>query len=80
MRSFSFSPEAAQQFSTSVPEAQSSNFFQQVETALPGLGVVGRKDLPDGAVELNVEIAPGMDQPLRFERVNGQWKLASPNL
>jgi hypothetical protein len=75
-----FSPQAAQQFASNIPAAQSSNFFHEVETVLPGLGIVGRKDLADGAVELTVELIPGMDKPLRFERINGQWKLASPNL
>jgi hypothetical protein len=80
-----FSPEAAQQFSANIPLAQASKLFQEMETVLPGLRVVDRKDLPDGAVELNVELIPGNGQAnafraLRFERLNGQWKLSSPNL
>jgi hypothetical protein len=74
------SPQAAQQFATNMPVAQSSNLFHEVDTTLPGLGVVGRKDLPDGGVELTVEMAPGIAQPMRFERLNGQWKIGDPGL
>jgi len=74
------SPQAAQQFAANMPVAQSSNLFHEVDTAIPGLGVVGRKDLPDGGVELTVEMAPGIAQPMRFERLNGQWKIGDPGL
>jgi len=75
-----FSPQMAEQFGISVPATQSSNFFQQVETQLPGLGVVGRKEASDGVVELTVEFAPGVESPIRLALFNGQWKLVDPHL
>lgn len=46
-------------------------------TNLPGMHVLDRQPMPDGGIELRVEIMPGepMPQPMRFHLVNGQWKM-----
>jgi hypothetical protein len=54
------------------------DLFKEAEI-LPGLGIRGREDLPDGAVQLETETIPGQPtSKLRLELVDGAWKLATP--
>ena len=73
-------PEVAQKLQTMVQQSgrSSEEFFKDSE-ALPGLGIRGRENLPDGSVQLQVEMVPGIP-PEKFlvRLVNGQWKLAGP--
>jgi hypothetical protein len=73
-------PEAAQKMQTMVQQSgrSSEEFFKESES-LPGLAIRGREDLPDGSVQLQVEMVPGIP-PEKFvvRNVNGQWKLAGP--
>lgn len=71
-----FAPEVAQALPIQTPEAWTNamNEFHQEFTALR---ILGRKELPDGGVELRVNLV-GRDeaeQPLHFKQVNGQWKI-----
>ena len=46
---------------------------------LPGMGILNRKQLPDGSVELQVEMAPGLNPaPIRMRQFGGQWKITAP--
>ncbi len=75
-----FTPVAAQQMQANVQESGRSveEFFQGTE-AFVGLGVRSRQQLPDGSMVVTLEVAPGIPpQDVRFELVNGQWKLATP--
>jgi hypothetical protein len=68
--------------------AQSMGIASQGETAervfkdmaqLPGMAVLNRRTLPDGVVELEVQIAPGgPTEWLTFQLIEGQWKLSKP--
>jgi hypothetical protein len=50
-------------------------FFKQTD-ALPGVAIQGRKDLPDGSVELQLYMAPNLPpQPIRMELIGGEWKM-----
>ncbi|HZR16671.1 MAG TPA: hypothetical protein VFE51_05030 [Verrucomicrobiae bacterium] len=50
-------------------------FFKNTDS-LPGLAIQGRKDLPDGSVELQLYLAPNLPpQPIRMQVVNGEWKM-----
>lgn len=73
-------PEAAQKLQMMVEQSGRSNeeFFKDSEV-LPGLAIRGRENLPDGSVQLQVEMVPGVP-PEKFlvRNVNGQWKLAGP--
>jgi hypothetical protein len=73
-------PEVAQKLQAMVEQSGRSHdeFFKDSEV-LPGLAIVGRETLPDGSVQLKVEMVPGVP-PEKFvvRNVNGQWKLASP--
>jgi len=73
-------PEVAQRLQTMVRESGRSNeeFFKDSEV-LPGLAIRGRENLPDGSVQLQVEMVPGVP-PEKFlvRNINGQWKLAGP--
>lgn len=54
-------------------------FFRDAE-ALPGMRPVDRTMPDDDTIELKVEIVPGSGaevQPMRFRRVNGEWKMDS---
>ena len=73
-------PEVAQKLQTMVEQSgrSSEEFFKDSEV-LPGLAIRGRENLPDGSVQLQVEMVPGVP-PEKFlvRNVNGQWKLAGP--
>lgn len=67
-------PSAAQRFQS----FQLHEYFKQADL-VPGYAVRGRLELPDGTVELQVEVAPGFPTArFRFQQVNGQWKLETP--
>jgi hypothetical protein len=71
-----FSPAIAERFSNDVARSGQENFFRDAK-ALVGLGITERKQLPDGAIELMVE-PPGLPaENIRFEFLNGGWKIAS---
>ena len=47
--------------------------------AMPGLALQNRKEQPDGSVQFEVEIVPGMPkQTMRLQMISGQWKLNAP--
>jgi hypothetical protein len=67
-------PAAAEKFQ-GLPH---DDFFKGMEQ-IPGFCVKSREELPDGIVLLKIEIVPGMPaEPLRFQQVNGDWKLVMP--
>ena len=77
-----FTPEAAVAFKQAAANSgrSSEDFFREVQ-ALVGMKITNQKTLPDGSIEIEVEMAPGPGIPsakLRLENVNGQWKLATP--
>jgi hypothetical protein len=46
--------------------------------ALPAMAILNRKQLPDGSVELEVELVPSLaPAPIRLRRFGGQWKITS---
>ena len=73
-------PDVARKLQTMVEQSGRSNeeFFKDSDV-LPGLAIRGRENLPDGSVQLQVEMVPGVP-PEKFlvRNVNGQWKLAGP--
>ena len=53
-------------------------FFNKAMDALPGMAIQSRQDLPDGSVELQVEIDPGMPaEKILLRPTNGEWKVES---
>ena len=67
-------PLSAQRFQA----LQQDEFFKTTDQ-VPGYAVRGRNELPDGTLELQIEIAPGFPtEPFRFQQVNGEWKLVMP--
>ena len=51
-------------------------FFKQMDV-LPGFAIQGRKNLPDGSVELEIYLTPGMPaQHVELQTIHGQWKMA----
>jgi hypothetical protein len=71
-----FSPEVAQVFPIQTQEAW-TNAMNDFHEQFTGLSILGRRELPDGRVELTVKLAghDEAEQPLHFKQVNGQWKL-----
>lgn len=70
-----FSPEIARVLPIQTEDGWSKamdEFHQQ----FGGLSILNRKDLPDGRVELTVQLAGRQEpeQPLHLKQVNGQWK------
>jgi hypothetical protein len=56
----------------------SEDFFGDAGT-VPGMAILRRKQLPDGSVELEVEMAPGLNpDPIRMQQFGGQWKITTP--
>ena len=71
-----FTPEVARQMQAVLDRLGEEQFFKDA-SALPGMRIVGREQMRDGAVELQVEIAPGIPSPerMRLRQINGEWKL-----
>jgi hypothetical protein len=67
-----FTPEVVRQMQ------QNKNFFEEV-SIIPGMRIKSQQQMPDGAIELEVEVVPGEPLPerMRFLLINGQWKLGS---
>jgi hypothetical protein len=54
------------------------SLFKEAEV-LPGFGVNGREDLPDGTVQLDTQLIPGQPSvKLRFELMDSAWRLSTP--
>jgi hypothetical protein len=65
-----FAPEPAASL------APNKSLFKYM-SAIPGMAIQERHELPDGSVELQVEIFPGMPiEKLRFNNIGGEWRLA----
>jgi len=72
-----FSADVAQKIQTEV--LSSSNFFSGA-AAIPGFAIQSRSNTPDGMVDLNVIVAPGIPaQNLRLKLIDGEWKVVTPN-
>ena len=74
-----FTPRIAEDFQKQIAKAQAAgkDFFAASEK-LPGMLVLGKEQEPDGATILRVEIIPGEPETkIRFQQINGQWKLDS---
>lgn len=71
-----FTPEVAQAFPIQTPEAW-TNAMNDFHKEFGGLTVLNRQELPDGRVELTVQMAghSEAEQPLHLRQVNGQWKI-----
>lgn len=68
-------PEEAQSMRNRIAMSGEAEAFKGWD-ALPGMAVQSRHDLPDGTVELQVEIGPGLPpQKIQFRQLNGEWKL-----
>jgi len=67
-----FTPETARQMQ------QDKDFFENV-SIIPGMHIKSQQQMPDGSIELEVEMVPGEPLPdrMRFRQINGQWKLES---
>jgi hypothetical protein len=50
-------------------------FFKNTDS-LPGIAIQGRKELPDGSVELQLYAAPNLPpQPVQMQMIGGEWKM-----
>lgn len=68
-------PEEAQSMRNRIGMSGEAESFKGWD-ALPGMAVQSRQDLPDGTVELQVEIGPGLpSQKIQLRQLNGEWKL-----
>jgi hypothetical protein len=71
-------PAAGEDLQQKLQQQKSEDFFKATD-ALPGLGIQGKSELPDGTLELQIEIAPGVTaDKFRLQQVNGEWKLNVP--
>jgi hypothetical protein len=68
-----FSPEIAEKFLRDM--ANKPDPFVDV-SALPGMRVVGQETMPDGRLNVEVEMSPNEPGPkIPFRQVNGEWKI-----
>jgi len=67
-----FAPETARRMK------QDEDFFENL-SIIPGMHIKSQEQMPDGSIELEVEMVPGEPFPgrMRFHQINGQWKLES---
>ncbi len=72
-----FTPTAVERFQSQNPQ---EGILQRTESdGFIGMAIVGKDQLPDGSVEVRVQVAPNLPpMPLRMESIDGQWKIASP--
>jgi hypothetical protein len=75
-----FAPDQADQLREQLAQAtRSSGDFFSDAGSVPGMAILNRKQLPDGSVELEVEMAPGLNPaPIRMRQFGGQWKITAP--
>ncbi len=68
-----FKPETAERFGRTTMLERG---FMGEASAIPGLRIVSRRQEPDGTIELEVEVVPGVQtSTFRLEAINGQWKI-----
>jgi hypothetical protein len=75
-----FSPDQSEQLMSEVLRSKRSaeDFFRDAGV-VPGMAILDRKQLPDGVVELKMEMAPGLTPaPVRMRQFGGQWKITAP--
>jgi hypothetical protein len=70
-----FTPESRQKLLREAGDAPDKVFGEM--STIPGLRVVSQQPLPDGSVELQVEIMPGQPLPggIHFRQMGGEWKM-----
>jgi hypothetical protein len=72
------SPRADQLLAETAQSKRSAEDYFGDTGALPGIAILSRKQLPDGSVELEVEMVPGLaPAPIRLRQFGGQWKITS---
>ena len=73
-----FTAEEARQLQQQVQRSGGEEFFKEL-SIIPGMCIKSQQQMPDGSIELEVEIVPGEPMPerMRFRQINGQWKLVS---
>jgi len=71
-----FPLEVAQTLPVQTPEAW-TKIMNEFHEQFTGLSILRRRELPDGRVELTVQLAgqEETEQLLHFRQVNGQWKV-----
>jgi hypothetical protein len=70
----SFSPEMSAKIAAN---GGADSFFKNAGP-MPGLAIRSRNNLPDGSVELEIEIGPSMPtDKLHLSPINGEWKFDS---
>ena len=75
-----FAPDRAEHLMAELAQSNRSaeDFFRDA-AVLPGMAILSRKQLPDGGVELEVEMAPDLKPaPIRMGHIRGQWKITAP--
>jgi hypothetical protein len=66
----------AQGMGLPAPGEPTEAFFSAL-TKVPGLAILNRRSQPDGAVEMEVTIAPGTPAAwFRLQLIDGQWKIS----
>jgi len=72
-------PEMAQKLQNQFQNSEPAEDFFKATDPLPGLAIRSRQTLPDGSVELQMEVTPGVPpEKFRAHAINGEWKLDLP--
>jgi hypothetical protein len=67
-----FAPEIAQK----MQQQRNANMFEGAE-AVARLHILSRQELPDGTIQLKVEIDPALPpEDMKFVQIGGKWKIA----
>ncbi len=72
-------PDSAVQIETQLRQSGNSTneFFQRLEGWV-GMAILGRRQMPDGSIEANVEVVPGVAVKFQFQLLGGQWRMGLP--
>lgn len=72
-------PASAQKLQARFQDASQAAAFIKDMDAMPGLGLQSRKEMPDGSIQFEVEVLPGIPvETMRAQSINGEWKLDLP--
>lgn len=72
-------PASAQKLQARFQDPGQATAFIRDMDAMPGLSLQSRKDMPDGSIQFEMEVIPGIPlETVRAQPINGEWKLDLP--
>ncbi|HTL55042.1 MAG TPA: hypothetical protein VL361_05150 [Candidatus Limnocylindrales bacterium] len=75
----SLTPGSAEKLQSHLQDANQTDAFFKHMDMIPGMALQNRQQLPDGSIQFDAEVAPGLPkQTMQLQLIGGQWKLDLP--